>query len=378
VTFTLIEGQGSEIRDLVLDSGPVQLRGSAQLSGEGGIEKADLSTFKLSPGDDMRAQLERVGAVYRVTVRGNVGDVRPFTHNLSGGPPAPNRRGAKAQTDSRDVDLDLALNILTGHNDEALTNVSIKASLRKDNLRQLDAAGRLGSTDLIAQTVPQPGSSPAILVQAEDAGAALRFLDIYRRMTGGDLVLQLSTGDGPQTGFVTLHGFTLRNEPALKRIIPTQSQIVEGRDKSGKLQTLQIDANQVTFTKARVDFVRTAGRIDFKDAAIWGPQIGFTLSGYVDFARDRTDIAGTFVPAFGLNNAFAQVPLVGPLLGGGQYEGLIAVNFRVSGQASAPTLAVNPLSAVAPGFLRKLFGAGGPTPEAGTAPPPPSPERMNN
>ena len=53
------------------------------------------------------------------------------------------------------------------------------------------------------------------------------------------------------------------------------------------------------------------------------------------------------------------MPLFGPLLGGSQYEGLFAVNFRVGGQASAPTLTVNPLSAVAPGFLRKLFGVGG-------------------
>jgi hypothetical protein len=93
---------------------------------------------------------------------------------------------------------------------------------------------------------------------------------------------------------------------------------------------------------------------------IWGPQVGFTVGGWIDYGRDRTDISGTFVPAYGLNNAIAQVPLFGPLLSGGQHEGLFAINFRVSGSASSPTLTVNPLSAVAPGFLRKLFGAGGP------------------
>jgi hypothetical protein len=130
--------------------------------------------------------------------------------------------------------------------------------------------------------------------------------------------------------------------------------------------------NEVAFTKGRVDFTRTSGRIDFKDAAIWGQSIGFTLGGYLDYARDRADITGTFVPAYGLNNAFAQVPIFGPLLGGGQYEGLFAVNFRLTGQASAPALAVNPLSAVAPGFLRKLFGVGSAadTP-TGSVPPPP-------
>ena len=177
-------------------------------------------------------------------------------------------------------------------------------------------------------------------------------------MSRGDLILQLATGDGPQEGHVILRSFALINEPALRRIIPTQTQIVAGQDKFGKPQMVRVDVNEVQFTKARFEFTRTAGRLDFKDGAIWGNQIGFTLGGFIDYARDRLDITGTFVPAYGLNNVFAQVPLFGPLLGGSQYEGLFAVNFRLNGQASAPSLTVNPLSAVAPGFLRKLFGVG--------------------
>ena len=192
-------------------------------------------------------------------------------------------------------------------------------------------------------------------------------------MSGGELVLQLNAADGPQTGTLTLQSFYLRNEPALRRIIPTQSQMVAGRDQAGNLQATRIDVNEVAFTKAKVDFTRTAGRIDFKDAAIWGRQVGFTLGGFIDYSRDRADIVGTFVPAYGLNNAFAQLPLVGPLLGGSQYEGLFAVNFRVSGQATAPVLTVNPLSAVAPGFLRRLFGAAGAS--EGALAPNPMPER---
>ncbi len=366
LSFTMVEGPTSEIRDIQLDSGAMQLRGTAVLSAEGGLEKADLATFKFSPGDDMRAQIERQNGVYKVTIRGNVGDARPFVKGLGAAPsPTSSGRSAAAQRDAKDVDLDLALNILTGYNEEAVTNASIKASLRKENIRQLDMKGRLGATNIVGRTLAQPGGNPVVILQAEDAGAFLRFLDIYRRMSGGDLVLQMATGDGPQNGLVQLHSFTLNNEPALRRIIPTQTQIVAGQDRNGNPQTIRIDFNEVSFTKARVDFTRAAGRLDFKNAAIFGNQIGFTLGGYIDYVRDRMDIAGTFVPAYGLNNAFAQVPLFGPLLGGGQYEGLFAVNFRVSGQATAPTLTVNPLSAVAPGFLRKLFGVGG---DAGNEP----------
>jgi hypothetical protein len=61
------------------------------------------------------------------------------------------------------------------------------------------------------------------------------------------------------------------------------------------------------------------------------------------------------VPAYALNNIFSKIPLIGGLLSGGQYGGLFAINFKVSGRINAPVLTVNPLSAIAPGFLRKIF-----------------------
>jgi hypothetical protein len=368
MSFLFLDGPTSEIRDLVVDASTVQLRGSALLAADGSLEKLDLQTFRLSPGDDMRATMERSSGVYRVFVRGNVGDSRPFTKSLAT-PAASGSRGAPAGKDPTDVDLDVALNILTGHNDEAMTGFSMKASMRKERLRRLDLKTRLGSSDVTSQTHTRPGMAPVIQVHSEDAGALLRFLDIYERMAGGDVTLQLTASDGPQIGNMTVRNFVLRNEPALRRIIPTQSQIVAGQDVAGNAQPVRIDLNEVGFTKAKVDFSRSSGRIDFREAAIWGEQVGFTLAGFIDYARERVDVAGTFIPAYGLNNVFAQVPLFGPLLGGGQYEGLFAVNFRVSGKPSAPVLNVNPLSAVAPGFLRRFFGAGA-APEPGSVPPP--------
>jgi len=42
-------------------------------------------------------------------------------------------------------------------------------------------------------------------------------------------------------------------------------------------------------------------------------------------------------------------------VGGGQNEGLFGVTYEVVGPPHAPTLRINPMSAVAPGFLRKFF-----------------------
>jgi hypothetical protein len=48
------------------------------------------------------------------------------------------------------------------------------------------------------------------------------------------------------------------------------------------------------------------------------------------------------------------LPVVGLFLGG-EKEGLVGVTYEVVGHPGAPVLHVNPLSALAPGLLRKVF-----------------------
>ena len=351
LSFVAVDGS-AELRDFALDSGTVQMRGTLTLSAEGHLDKADLSTFKLSPGDDMRVQLERSGGVYRIVARGPVADARPFLRSLTA---ASTGASSAREKEGRDLDLDIAANILTGFNDEALTNATIKAAIRSRDLRQFQLNGRLRAASVTAQL--RRAGTPLLVLESQDAGGTLRFVDLYRRMHGGALSLQITTGDGPQRGLVTVDSFTLRDEPALKRIASTQPQAAMPEDRAAGAQRPRLDANEVQFARLHAEFSRTANRLDFQDAVIFGTQVGFKIGGWIDYGRDRADIAGTFVPVYGLNNIFAQVPLVGPILGGGHNEGLFAVNFRISGLASSPTLTVNPLSVVAPGFLRKLFGA---------------------
>jgi hypothetical protein len=61
------------------------------------------------------------------------------------------------------------------------------------------------------------------------------------------------------------------------------------------------------------------------------------------------------VPLFGLNNMFGRLPIVGLVLGGGSNEGLVGITYEVAGPLEAPVMRVNPISAVAPGFIRKFF-----------------------
>ncbi len=357
LTFTLVDGgQGLELRDFAFDAAPAQARGTVLITPEGGLERADLTNFKLSPGDDLRVGLDRTGSGYKVVVRGAVVDARPFLKSLGG----PDGKGKDTKdTNPKDIDADIQVPIVTGFNEEALTGANLRLSLHGKTLRAATISGRFRAAPFAASVTRGERGVPTLAVDSADAGATLRFVDIYRRMHGGRLNAGIGLNDGPQAGVVQIRDFTLRNEPALSSIMAQGPEPADTDAARGRRVAPGRAAGDVTFDRMRANFVRTGTRVAFSDAAISNAAMGFTLSGWLDTGQERTLIDGTFVPLYGLNNVAAQLPLLGPLLGGGHNEGLFAVNFRVSGKLASPDVSVNPLSAIAPGFLRKLFSAGG-------------------
>lgn len=358
-SFTyLTDNDGPDLEDFTLEAAPVLIKGKVELGKQNSFESASLSHFRISPGDNLKIEARRDGNLTKLTIRGSVVDVRPFVKDVQGGPaPAP-RRDRNAPKEA-DFDIDLDVPILTGFNNEAIGNGKLKLSKRDGDLRALNFEGRIGRANVSAR---KGEASGPLVVQSENGGAVLRFFDLYRRAHGGDLVLTVGPGENRQSGELLFRDFVVRDEPALKRVIGEQTGMAMAGDASASAP-IRINAGEVAFTKLRAEFSRSSSRLDVSDMVIWGQQVGFTLQGNVDYGRDRVDIAGTFVPGYAFNNAFAQVPVVGALLGGGsQYGGLFAVNFRISGAASAPTMTINPLSALAPGILRRFVDPLGGTP----------------
>jgi len=111
----------------------------------------------------------------------------------------------------------------------------------------------------------------------------------------------------------------------------------------------------VDFSRMRVEFTRARGSFSIREGIVSGPMIGATVDGTIDYVKDDVRMRGTFIPLYGLNNIFGQIPLFGIFLGGGNKEGLVGVTYEVVGPTNGPTLHVNPISAVAPGLLRKFF-----------------------
>jgi hypothetical protein len=339
VSFRLVsDGDANSLEDFTVDgAGGVTVRGSLRLGADQGFAAARLTSVKLSPGDDIRLDLDRQGSVTKAVMRGSAFDARPLLRALT----AP---GGGSLSSPGDIDVDAKVGSVTGLNGEVLGSTELKLGLRGGDFRDFRLSARFGSVPVSGQMARLEKGGTGIVLESGDAGSFLRFLDIYRRMLGGTLLMTIA-GPSPQMdGTMSISRFVLSNEPALaKSAAPGEKAAADQQ-------------NNVEFTKLRAGFSVGGGKLVIRDATMWGQSVGGTLDGTLDFSRDQANLSGTFVPAYGLNNIINQVPVVGPILGGGQHEGLFAVNFRISGRVSQPTLSINPLSAVAPGILRKFFG----------------------
>ena len=206
---------------------------------------------------------------------------------------------------------------------------------------------------LLGKISPKDDGTSVLNLQSDNAGSLMRFMDIYSRMQGGHLDAQVNLSGLKEKGWFLVRNFGLRDEPALQRV----AAAAVAEDGSGNPQRPALAANggEISFQRMRVDFSRNGDVFNVSEGVMWGREIGGTIFGQMDYGRDRIDLSGTFVPAYGLNNAFAKIPVLGLFLSGNKNEGLFAVPFRVTGRASSPSVSINPIAAVSPGFLRKIF-----------------------
>jgi hypothetical protein len=182
-----------------------------------------------------------------------------------------------------------------------------------------------------------------IYLETADAGAFFRFTDTYAKMLGGQLALAMdppTVEPSAKEGLLNVSDFSVKGEAALDRLAAGGPAGVQ---------------NGVSFSRLRAEFTRQNGQLTIREGVVKGPMIGATIEGSIDYPGNQVRMSGTFVPMYGLNNMFGQIPIVGLFLGGGSNEGLIGVTYEVVGSPGQPVLRVNPISAMAPGVLRKIF-----------------------
>jgi len=341
-TYTLVKtGRSVRFDDLTIDGSGANVKGAVELDGANDIVSANFPVFNLSEGDKVALKADRAkDGVLRVTMRGDVFDGTHFVKSsLAGGVPDKSKR---KQTD---LDLDVKLGTVVGHNGETLRGLDLKLMRRGGHFRRFAMNAKIGrdaplNGDLRLRS---RDNHQVIYFETNDAGALFRFTDMYPRMFGGQMWVAMdppTQEHAPQVGTLYIRDFVVRGEPGLDRVVSGAPDQAQGG---------------VQFSEAHCDFTRVPGRMAVRDGVVRGPVVGATIEGQLDYVKNEMHLRGTFVPFYGLNNMFGQLPIVGLFLGGGSNEGLLGITYEAVGPPSAPRITVNPVTAIAPGLLRKFI-----------------------
>jgi hypothetical protein len=345
-SYTLVKTPKSvRFDDLTITGSGANVKGTVEFDGDGDIVSANLPTFALSGGDKVALKADRgPDGVLRVTMRGDVYDGRNFVKSsLAGEPPE------QAKQRQTDLDLDIKLGTVAGHNGETLRGLDLRLSRRGGQIRSFAMKSMIGRDTPLDGDLRLRASDNhrVVYFETKDAGALFRFTDLYPRMFGGQMWVAMdppSQEQRPQVGTLSIRNFVVRGEPTLDRVVAGAPGQPHG---------------SVQFNEMHADFTRFAGKLSIRDGVVRGPAVGATVEGQIDTIKNDSHLRGTFVPFYGLNNMFGQIPIVGMFLGGGSNEGLLGITYEATGPPGSPRIIVNPVSAIAPGLLRKFIPSPG-------------------
>lgn len=347
-TLTSIETIRIEALDLALRARAVARAGR--------VERVELQETVIGASrlmGDARAGA-RPGDPWTIALRGPVLDLRPVL-----GSAAETRRAAPAPAGSTQPPLNLDLRfdqVLIGPEREVF---AVQAAGRMDAagvLRQATLRGRTarGGGAFEAALTPGRGEVRELRASAEDGGALLRALGIITSINGGRLTLSgqyAQTRPGaPLTGTAELEEFTVRDAPALGRLLQAMTLF-------GLVEAMR-GGNGLVFSRAVVPFTLEPEVLRVHDARAFSASLGLTARGRLLREQPVLDMEGTIVPAYLFNTLLGHLPLVGRLFSPETGGGVFAATFRVQGPPDDPSITVNPLAALTPGFLRGLFDLG--------------------
>jgi hypothetical protein len=359
---------GMTIKGISFEGDDVEIRGAAAMDRKGGVVRADFKKFKLGDRTDAAISFKTAkDGSTRLALSGEsfaLGGVIADLMNSEGA------SDEQSKPRARTIDVDLSSVFLSDGIE--VSDVLAHYSQSKQRLEEASFSGKFVEGGDIHLLLMESGDSKHQLrLTTPDAGRLIRGLGLSNAFVGGslDLAADLSWRDelvsdppvlesedasgaavrSQAKGKLTIEGFEIVGAPVLARLLTLGSL-------SGTRDMLQGDGIHFDTLKAPFSFV--GGKLSLQDVRASGPSLGLTASGGFSQETDQLRLNGTIVPSYTINNFFGKLPILGSLLISREGEGVIAFTYGVKGTLDEPKISVNPLSGLAPGFLRRIFQSG--------------------
>jgi hypothetical protein len=354
----LVDDHVRAIRDATFKGSGADARVSLAFGDDGAIRRVDAPRLILGETDASGSIAPRKEGGWQVELRGMSFDATGLMADLGRSP------GTEA---SLPLVVDAAVDrLILGPKREAR---AVKGQVYSDGVHWQAAAldATLFGGGKASLRFGEAGGTRNFRLSSGDFGGLVRVLGLSDNVTGGEIEITGRAEDkGARrifAGKVDGRDYRIVNAPLFAKLLSVASFSGIGGLLSGE---------GIPFTHLTGDFSSADGKLEFKDARAYGGAIGVNASGSYDTVLNLLEISGTLVPAYSINSVLGNVPVLGPLLLGGEGQGIFGANFKIAGSAADAAITVNPLSALAPGALRKLFLFEAPQPDATRAPPTPA------
>jgi len=335
-------GEVPEITALGLSGAGLEARGRVSLNAGGGLDRAEFSRVTLGGWLDAPVALvgRGAGVAPRVEVTGGTVDLRQIS------------LGDAGDGGSGGAGVPVALQLERLQISEGFALSEFRGDLDTTGGMSGNFSGLLnGIAPVTGQVVPMGGRS-AFRIRADDAGGVLKAAGLLQQAREGTLELVLTPAPEPGSydGVLGIDQVRVKEAPALAALLNTVSIV-------GLLE--QFSGQGLHFGRVDARFRLTPERLILLEGSAVGASVGISMDGYYRLADKRMDMQGVVSPVYLLNGIGEAFTRPG--------EGLIGMNYTLKGPSSDPAVSVNPLSALAPGFLREMFRRPAPTVGTGRA-----------
>jgi hypothetical protein len=341
-----------EVASLELTGREMKASGRIIIS-DGQVSEADFTRIELGRRNDFSLSYKALPTrATTVAVKGRAIDVAGLDEGEPEEAPAKKPVDGVAPGSPLAVAADIAnLHLKAG---VSWTGVSLNYADDGRHLTRLSLSALDQSTRISGDLTTGSDGSRKLALRAADAGRLLRGLTGFRSLIGGALSVDADLAPIAPTsrrqdafdGRVIIDDFRIVDQPFFARLLSAGSF-------TGLADLLRGEG--VTFSRLEQTVKGRGGVLTLSNGRASGPSIGLTLQGTYNRDNERLDLNGTIVPIYGLNSMFEAVPLVNDILGSKDGEGIFAVTYGVKGDVDNLKVSVNPISVLAPGFLRRVF-----------------------
>lgn len=322
------------------------LDGDLRLGADGRLQSLDLRRLYIDRSLDVAGSIQRTEQNgFNIELTGEYLDISGLLTEL----------GDVGGMESGDagIDLNFSANVerlRLRRNLELIGSSLLVETSKAEGFKTLRASGNTveGAT-FIANLDNEGADQPlAIELKTSDAGYLASAFFGVDFIEGGILDLRgsLATANAPARLRATVENTRLINAPFFTQILSLASL-------RGLTDTLSGEG--VLFSRIEAPITIGGGRYVIEGGRASGPALGLTVNGWIGTDGEGIDLNGVLVPSFGVNSVLGGVPIIGDLIVGREGEGIFSITYSVAGTLEKAQVAVNPLSAVTPGILRRIF-----------------------